>query len=636
MELSNASQENIDQLVSFAMDREEFSFPISAVQEIVRLPEVTAVPGAPEAVKGIMNLRGSILPLIDLRERLDLSAADYNDDTRIVVVRHQDTATGMIVDRVNEVLHVEKQDVELPPAAVESSHTNLLRGLARIDGGKRVVMILSEGKLLPSTADNARKITGQDSTTSGQEMDKAMESEKHLVSFRLDEEEFAVNITEVREIVRVGDITQVPQAPVFVQGVMSLRNALLPVIDLRTRFGMKHPDGEAENELSDNGTDARRIIVADLGGVTTGLMVDAVSEVLRLPEKDVEPAPKVIEADRAQYIQGVGKLKNGSRLLMLLDLPTLLSGEEKETVAAAAAQHQEKDEVSMGQERDLEDERQLVCFSIGNEEYGIDIMQVREIIRIDAITAVPGSPSYVSGIVNLRGNVLPLIDLRHRFSRESSSRSEQHRILVVEMENKATGLIVDAVSEVLRIPERSIEPTPPILSASASGRYISGIGKLEKGKRAIILVNTDAILDQEEIEALPGVADREQAPSVSASASVHDEPGRQSEKNKADNALPDGRDVPVAAEVPAGAAKSGAPDAETEVLSDDLRERGIDAVENVQEDKTAEQPAGGEKKSHELLALKKAELLARARALGLRVNAKMTKKKLAGMIMERA
>ena len=159
-------------------------------------------------------------------------------------------------------------------------------------------------------------------------------------------------------------------------------------------------------------------------------------------------------------------------------------------------------EGDMSVEDELENERQLVCFRIANEEYGIDIMRVQEIIRIDTITEVPGAPHFVEGIVNLRGDVLPVINLRKRFGLPSMEYSDQNRILVVEMEGKITGLIVDAVSEVLRISEAQVEPTPKILTQSERGRYLDGIGKLNDGKRLILLMDVDSILTHAENEEL--------------------------------------------------------------------------------------------------------------------------------------
>jgi len=576
MDANNVLPENINQLISFTLADEEFSFPINVVKEIVRLPKITPVPGTPESVKGIINLRGSILPLIDLRKRFKLDDVQYSENTRVVVIRRQEISTGMIVDKVNEVLHVEKEQIESPPADLESSRTSGLCGLARINDGRRVVMILSEDKLLPSVDARSQNIAGHTTSTVTQKEEIKAEDERLLVIFRLANEEFAVNITEVREIVRVGDIVHVPQAPDFVLGVMPLRNVLLPVIDLRLRFGMM-PDAdkttaaeEAEIEVQNNETDARRILVADIGGVTTGLMVNAVSEVLRVPQRDVDPAPEAIDPDKAKYIQGVGKLDNGNRLLMLLDLVRLLSREEKEIITNVAEKKQEKGENSMIRKKDLVDERQLVCFRIADEEYGIEIMQVREIIRLDVITEVPGAPSYVSGIVNLRGNVLPVIDLRRRFGRKTGQHSEQNRILVVDIGDKKAGIIVDSVSEVMCIPESSIEPAPQILNDSVSSRYVNGIGKMDEGKRTIILVNTDVLLEQEEIETLPG---------------------------------------------------------------DD----SLNSKANVKAEKTvesAERQFERDKKKGGLMSLKKAELLTRARELKMNVDAKMTKEQIAGLLVE--
>ena len=637
MEATNVLAENITQLVSFTMQGEEFAFPIKTVQEIVRLPEVTPVPRAPESVKGIINLRGSILPLIDLRKCFERGTAQYSEDSRVIVIRHQGYNTGMIVDRVNEVLRVEKDQLEPPPPAVKSARPNGLGGLARFDNGRRVVMILSEDELLPEAQETLKEMTVHNTAASSQEKQAAMEEENLLVSFRLNNEEFAVNITDVREIVRVGDIIRVPRAPAFVLGVMPLRNELLPVLDLRVRFGMI-PDpgemphgGEAETDLPDNETDSRRVIVADLDGITTGLLVSSVSEVLRLSEKDIEPAPDVIDPENAKYIRGVGKLDNGNRLLMLLELAELLSGKDRETVAAAGKQ-QEKGEDSMGVEKDLEDERQLVCFRIADEEYGIDIMQVREIIRIDAITAVPGAPHYVSGIVNLRGNVLPVIDLRCRFGREKAPRSEQNRILVVELDGRTTGLIVDAVSEVLRIPEGCIEPTPRILSSGVSSRYITGIGKLDGGKRAIILVDVDVILGKEEIEALPGADGMEQWTSEAPQSHISQEPVQQNDFDSKNESIKDNDNISDSAVISNSSHEVISSEAKTTATETDLAELVTATVENAEEGEIVEERAEPEIKIRELMKLKKDQLLARARELGLKVDAKMTKKEISGLI----
>ena len=134
---------------------------------------------------------------------------------------------------------------------------------------------------------------------------------------------------------------------------------------------------------------------------------------------------------------------------------------------------------------------QLVGFQLGNEEYGIDILKVQEINRIVKITRIPQSPDYVEGVINLRGKVIAIIDLRKRFSMPERAYDKQTRILVGEIEGMIVGLIVDAVSEVLRLPLNTIEPAPKIISKDKAD-YIKGVGKLED--RLLMLLDIDKIL----------------------------------------------------------------------------------------------------------------------------------------------
>ncbi len=134
---------------------------------------------------------------------------------------------------------------------------------------------------------------------------------------------------------------------------------------------------------------------------------------------------------------------------------------------------------------------QLVGFQLGNEEYGIDILKVQEINRIAKITKIPQSPDFMEGVINLRGNVIPIIDLRKRFHMPEREHDKQTRIVVGEIEGRTVGLVVDAVSEVIRLPSNTIEPTPKIVSKGQAD-YITGVGKLEN--RLLMLLDIDKIL----------------------------------------------------------------------------------------------------------------------------------------------
>ena len=146
---------------------------------------------------------------------------------------------------------------------------------------------------------------------------------------------------------------------------------------------------------------------------------------------------------------------------------------------------------------------QLVTFKIGDEEFGVDILKVQEIIRMMPITKVPNAPSFVEGVINLRGKVIPVIDMRKRFGMATSAHNDQTRIEVMDLQGQVVGFVVDAVSEVLRIKESTVEPPPPVVAGIGS-EYMRGVGKLED--RLLILLDLDKLLDEKELDSLAGVA----------------------------------------------------------------------------------------------------------------------------------
>jgi purine-binding chemotaxis protein CheW len=144
-------------------------------------------------------------------------------------------------------------------------------------------------------------------------------------------------------------------------------------------------------------------------------------------------------------------------------------------------------------------EQQLVVFELANEHYGLDIASVEGIIKMQAITRMPQAPNFVEGVTNLRGAVVPVIDLRKRFGLEKQDETKNTRIVVVYMDSTKVGMIVDGVSEVLRVPEDSIEPPPPMVT-TVNSAFIKGIAKLEG--RLVILLDLTRVLSLDEKESL--------------------------------------------------------------------------------------------------------------------------------------
>lgn len=147
-------------------------------------------------------------------------------------------------------------------------------------------------------------------------------------------------------------------------------------------------------------------------------------------------------------------------------------------------------EAVSAEHRDADGQLQLVSFVVGKEEYAIDILTVQEIIRTMQITQVPDSPPDVEGVVNLRGQITPVVDLRQRFGLEKLDRGQDSRIVVVEVRGQILGFIVDRVKEVLRVDRSIVEPAPT-LTTTAGSDYVRGVGKLQD--RLLILLDVEKL-----------------------------------------------------------------------------------------------------------------------------------------------
>lgn len=161
---------------------------------------------------------------------------------------------------------------------------------------------------------------------------------------------------------------------------------------------------------------------------------------------------------------------------------------------ASVAGTLEETQISHDRKQSSDELLQVVGFHIDQEEFGLDILRVQEIIRVQRLTRVPNSPEFVDGVINLRGKVIPIVALRRRFGLAELAHDNQTRIVVVEVNGTVLGLIVDSVSEVLRIPADTVEPPPRL--GKIEREYVKGVGKLDN--RLLILLDVDRLLSDTE------------------------------------------------------------------------------------------------------------------------------------------
>ncbi|WP_372983050.1 chemotaxis protein CheW [Marinobacter sediminum] len=325
--MTSQQQEDEDsnqlQLVSFTVNDEEYGIGIDQVQEIVQIPEdIVEVPHSPHHLLGLMNLRGRLLPLLVLRRLFGLGEQALDDRSRVVVIGLNGVSAGLVVDGVSEVLRIPVDYLEpLPGLLARNFQSGEIKHLCRLEDGKRVVSIIEADSLLEKTEalDIQASLPNQGDDDNVE--DEALEmgdDDLQLVVFYLADNEFAVEIDAVQEIVRVPEtLTRVPKTPEFIEGMMNLRGAVLPVIDQRRQLDFQPTER----------SDRQRVMVFDIRGVRTGFIVDAVTEVLKVASAAVTSSPK-LSGPQEKILGRVANLEKERRMIQLIDPMELVTASD--------------------------------------------------------------------------------------------------------------------------------------------------------------------------------------------------------------------------------------------------------------------------------------------------------------------
>jgi purine-binding chemotaxis protein CheW len=502
--LVDAAESDTRQFVTFIAGNEVFAVNMAPVQEIIRVPECVRVPMAPPALDGLSNLRGKVLPIISLRRIFGFEEQEHDDATRALVI-DIGQPLGFVVDRVASVVGVEPSKIEGVESIRSTVNTELLSGIIKDVGGHAMIMVLDFAKLISQEfaeiAAVARNATRSGSAAAASEAeDEVISDELQLVSFDVAGQEYAITIEDVQEIVQVPEqIIHVPHSEAHVLGVMTLRNRLLPLVSLRRMFSLPNQDA---NEHS-------RIVVVSLGSASVGIVMDNVNEVLRVMKSEVDAMPALLarEGELAD-ISEICRLDGGKRLVSIISAANLFNHSTVKEALKSVDNLRDDEQRDTSADHDDEvtdDDEQVVVFRLDKEEFGVPIESVQEIVRVpDELTHVPKAPPFVEGVINLRGAVLPVIDLRRRLGLTNLERSDRQRVMVFLIDGVRTGFIVDSVAEVLKIHKSAIEPAPTLSADQA--KLLARMANLEKQKRMVQLIDPSHLVERSDLDDLARLA----------------------------------------------------------------------------------------------------------------------------------
>jgi purine-binding chemotaxis protein CheW len=465
-----------DAVLTFKIAEECFGLAADEVAEIIRPREITRVPLAHVNLLGVVNHRGTVLPVISLARLLGHDTIEQQQTSRVVVV-DKGALLGLLVDEVF-ALTQESDAKRIDLDALLLQDFGRLRHVAASHTNRR------------------RQVADLDKTGTSETKHETLA----LVAFPVAGQEYALPLESVVEVMALtADIAVVPHTDQVMAGVTAFHGGLLPLVSLRALLGLSTDDFDPRRA---------RVIVTRVGASRVGLLADGANAILRVGDEVIDPVPSVLTrgAGEAQ-IDAICRLDGGRRLVSILSPTNLFDRATASRFLADAELGATQMPASTGHGE------QFVVFALGDEQYGLPIAAVDEVVRRpDTLTRVPRAPAFVEGVMNLRGKVVPVIDQRLRFA-SAGVGGRRRRVVIITIDGLQAGFAVDSISEIISAMPQELTTAPEL---SADGvQVFDRVVRLERDRRMILLVDPKALLDRAERDLLVAIADATQPAAAS-------------------------------------------------------------------------------------------------------------------------
>jgi purine-binding chemotaxis protein CheW len=478
--------ENTLRYVTFNIGDELFGVDIMCVESIIAPQTITTVPRTPDYFLGIINLRGEVISIVDMRKRFGLATKEITADTRIVVILTNGLLIGMMVDRINSIENLVASRLQKAPPLAALEHKKFISSSFKLPSGKILLTLLHQ-KLIDDKdfiVDQEFKFNQEIIDVSPKGRDSWVK-EIPLVSFKIGQEHYTVECKYVEEIIFMPDLTAVPDMEEMVEGIFYLRDAVVPIIRLGERIGLGRTVITPDSQII--------VIKNSLFGIKIGLIVDDIREIFFVSEDEIVGSPINLNKAQSEHLKGVFKYKQDdeSLIVMLLNLEKLFSKLEldqlKELEYTTVQEETEKaqKETAIG----------ILEFIIASERYAVKVADTNEIIRVTKTVPVPKAPLYVKGIINLRGDVISIIDVGLLVDKKRREITKDARILIVKAGNEVAGLLVNKVLGIRKVLLSSFEP-PSDLIKQKGNIFIEGIGKIDQSGEIVVLMDIETTLMQ--------------------------------------------------------------------------------------------------------------------------------------------
>ncbi|RJG16982.1 chemotaxis protein CheW [Massilia cavernae] len=464
LDTARASSGQVELFGSFLLAGEEFALPASSIREVVNFPErLIPVPLAPHFLDGVFTLRGHVIPVVNLARIFDAGAGAASSSDKIAIVEHEDIQVGIVFHSTGEVLRVRPEQRSMLQYA-EGGAGGVVAGTILLDDGARLLQVLDAHALVH--IENVPHVQALLAFNRGnvKSQFQLQAARRQCLSFLVGGTTFAFEISAIREIIAVPELKPSVMAGPLCLGRMNFRGHAVAVIDFAAllRLGSSVPTPGS----------AQRILVAMLGDSLIGMLVDSIDSIFHFSDNDVMPVPLLSKARAGMFTGCMARDEGG---VLFLDHQGIFSASELVEISEghtnlyqAEAQGDES-----GRALTLAKSRREVYIVFGlDTQWAVAIGELREIISYGApMVKPPGLPPFVTGVLNLRQQVVSVIDLRCLFGLPPPPDLSSAKIMIIERGEERYGLLVDQVDTILTVMASQRRATPQAMAGNDGKRF---------------------------------------------------------------------------------------------------------------------------------------------------------------------
>ncbi len=428
-----------------------FGIPTSWIGQILRIPEMTVLALSPKEIHGICAIGGNITTAVDMNLLLGMEGVQLDSPkSRILALEGKFDTSALVVSEVVESVVIDPENIEYLSGTEDPI-------IAICHNGEELIQVVDVERLIGAIRPAVFTPKGISEKNGGDTNPQKQESrEGRYLLFRMGGEIYGLDIDNLREILGSGHaFTPLSGSDEEVIGMMSLRDELVLIVDLRLYYGFQPRPSEKN-----------RILIAQYGRKVVGLMIDEIIDIKPFSMSQIEP-----------FTESKGKIAG-----VIPDENHLIALIGEETIEELIRKHDEAIVLSDEGLEEMKDDElfEAVVFRLGGEEYAFGLENVAEIIDMTPVTPIPEAPEMVEGVVNIRGQIVTIGSLEQRLGREPSTHENQ-KIIICDTAKGRIGFFVDSVSDVMRVQHEEMRP-----EEEHNGLF-SHILYLEKGKRLVLL-----------------------------------------------------------------------------------------------------------------------------------------------------